>query len=201
MALSYAFRQAVKNRKRRWRRVEVLLFFGFMANGLVEGGHALTWNNVGSLWLPYFFAIMQIFFRWRQQRLLPVSSLDDRAMVEYGVEFERLGEPQQKELLKRYRVGTYLLNYFPDEYEHARELDWHMRAYAVLRWLLPAMVMIYWAGWRLLPEGGVRAAWTNGPVVLFWVFLLVLALPQILQMWMEPDEVEEPRVVTMEREA
>ena len=177
------------------------MFFAFLAMGLLDGGTSLSWNNVGARWLPYFYAGMQVFAGWRRQRLLPVSSLDERAMVEYGVEFEQLSEAQQKDLLKRYRVGTYWLNYFPDEYEETREREWHLRAYGVLRWLLPVLLVIYWAGWRLLPAGRVRAGWTDGPVVLFWVSLLVLAMPQILRMWTEPDEVGEPKVVAMEREA
>ena len=122
-------------------------------------------------------------------------------MVEYGVEFDRLGEAEQKDLLKRYRVGTYLLNYFPDEREEELERESKERAYGVLGWLLPVLAVIYWAGWRLLPEGRVRAGWTDGPVVLAWVLLLVLAMPQIVRLWTEPDEVGEARVVTVEREA
>jgi len=49
--------------------------------------------------------------------------------------------------------------------------------------------------------GWVRAGWTDGPVVLAWVLLLVLAMPQIVRLWTEPDEVGEARVVTVEREA
>ena len=201
MALSYAFRQAVKNRSRRSRRVEVVMFFTFMAMGLADGGHRLSWNNVGILTLPYFCAAMQVFTSWRWRRALPVSSLDDRAMLEHGAEFEKLGQAEQKDLLKRYRVGTYLMGYFPDEYEEARERESHLRSYGVLRWLLPILAAVYWVGWRVLPDGGIRAAWTDGPVVLFWVLLLVLALPQILQLWTEPDDMGEPRVLAMGREA
>jgi hypothetical protein len=46
-----------------------------------------------------------------------------------------------------------------------------------------------------LPEGGIRHAWTNGPVVLTWVMLFVLALPQILRMWTVPDDPGEPKLV------
>jgi hypothetical protein len=60
---------------------------------------------------------------------------------------------------------------------------------------------VYAVGWWLLPEGKIRVGWTNGPVVMTWLFLLVLALPQMIWMWTEPDEVGEPRVVAMEREA
>ena len=67
--------------------------------------------------------------------------------------------------------------------------------------LLPVLAVVYWVGWRLLPEGRLRGGWTDGPVVLAWVLMLVLALPQMILMWTEPDEVREPKVVAMEREA
>jgi hypothetical protein len=201
MALSLEFRQSRKARTRRRRRLEVGLFFFFMATGLMEGGRPLTFVGLGVRAMPYFLAVIRILSLWRQQQVLRVSSLDDRAMVEHGVEFERLGEGEQKDLLKRYRVGTYLLGDYPDEYEAALEREAHLRAYGVMRWLLPVLAVVYWAGWRLLPVGGMRDRWTDGPVVLTWVLLLVLALPQIVRMWTEPDAVGEPRVVAMEREA
>lgn len=201
MALSYAVRQALKARTRRARRTQVVLFFFFLTLGLVEGGRPLSWHTVGIRALPYIWAIGQVFATWQRQRMLPVTSLDDRAMVEFGVEFEQLGEAEQNDLLRRYRVGTYLLNYFPDEREGVQEREAHLHAYGVLRWLLPIVAVVYWLGWGLIPEGAVRAAWTDGPVVMTWVLLLVLGLPQMLRMWTEPDEMGEPRVVALQREA
>src|SRR5271170_3854252 len=197
MALSSEFRRSMKNRRQRSRRIEVGLFFMLMAIGLSEGGKSLTFGSLGFRAIPYILVLGRVFRQWRWQRMVQVSSLDDRAVAEYGVEFEKLGEAQQKELLRRYRVGTYLLGYYPDELEEAQERESFQRAYGVLRWLLPVLAVIYWAGWRLLPEGRVRAGWTDGPVVLFWVSLLVLAMPQMIRMWTEPDEVGETRVVAM----
>jgi hypothetical protein len=198
MAVSSEFRRSMKNRRQRARRVEVGLFFMLMAVGLSESGRPLTFGSLGFRAVPYILVIARVFRVWNSQRMIPVSSLDDRAVAEYGVEFKRLGEAQQKEILQGYRVGTYLLGYFPDELEEARERESYQRAYGVLKWLLPVLAVIYWAGWRVLPEGRVRAGWTDGPVVLAWVLLLVLALPQMLRMWTEPDEVGEPKVVVME---
>jgi hypothetical protein len=200
MAVSRAFRQAMRNRTQRSRRFEVLLFFVFMAMGLSFAGEPFRWAQLGARVFPLIYAVGRIFRLWNWQRAIPVSSLDDRSVMEYGIEFEKLGEAQQKEILRRYRVGTYLWNYFPDELEEARERESYGRAYEVLRWLLPLLAAVYWVGWRLLPEGGLRAGWTDGPVVLTWVLLLVLALPQLIRMWMEPDDlVSEPKIV--EREA
>jgi hypothetical protein len=63
-------------------------------------------------------------------------------------------------------------------------------------------VVVYWLGWKLLPQGYARDAWTNGPVVLYWLSLLIIAMPQIIRMWTEPDDPAEPRLVeTAHREA
>jgi hypothetical protein len=197
MAVSFSYRWAVRNQKRKRRRFEVILFFALMAMGLSEAGDPVTWRNLAYHVFPYIMVIANVFRDWRWQRTITVTSLDDRAMNEYGVEFEQATEAQQKNLLKRYRVGTYLLNYFPDEYEEAREREAYLRAYAFLRFLLPAIAALYWLGWKLLPEGDVRAAWTNGPAILTWLILFVLALPQMLAMWMEPDDPNsaEPKLV------
>lgn len=194
MTVSKAFRQAMKNRTRRSRRTEVVLFFSWIVLGLLHAGRPLTWGNLVFVTSPYLYVIV-MFRRWKERRLLPVSSLDDRAVFEYGVEFEKLAEAQQKEVLRRYRVGTYLLNYYPDELQVAQEAEAHQRAYDVMKVLLPSLAVAYWAGWNWLPEGRFRAGWTDGPVVLAWMVLLVLSLPQMIRMWTEPDEVGELKVI------
>jgi hypothetical protein len=190
MALSYEFRQAMKNRTRRSRRLEVLLFFLLMAAGLSEAGRRFRWEDA----TPFVLAAARIFTFWKWRRIIPVSSLDDRAMYEFGVEFDKLTEAQQHEMLRRYRVGTYITNYFPDELEARQEADAHMRAYAAMRLLLLPLVFVYWLGWLWLPQGRVRAGWTDAPTVLVWAALFVLALPQMIQMWTEPDDPGEPRI-------
>jgi hypothetical protein len=200
MALSAGFRRAMKNRTRRSRRLEVLVFFVLITCGLSFAGQPFRWGQLGARALPLIYAAGRIYRLWNWQKMIPVSSLDDRAMMEHGVEFNKLTDEQQEEILRRYRVGTYLLNYFPDEFEVSREAKAHVRAYEVMKVLLPSFAVVYWAGWHLLPEGRVRAGWTDGPLVLTWVLLFVLALPQMIRMWTEPDEVGEPKVMAMERE-
>jgi hypothetical protein len=147
--------------------------------------------------MPYVLVITRVFMMWKAQQVVKVGSLDDRAMADYGVEFERTTASQQRDLLDHYRVGTYPLNAYEDEYEEAKDREAHWRAYNVLRVLLPALAVLYWLGWRLLPEGNVRTAWTNGPVVFTWTIILILAMPQIIRMWSEPDDLNpaEPKLV------
>jgi hypothetical protein len=202
MAVSYLLQQALKRRRRSVRRRDVAVFLLCVLLGLWYGSVPLNGHNWGPRLILFLFAMTQVLRDWRWKRELPVSSLDDRAMLEHGVEFERLSEMEQREILRRYRVGTYLMNYFPDEREAVEERDSQVRAYALLRWLLPVIAAIYAVGWWLVPAGRVRVGWTNGPVVVGWLFLLVLALPQMIWMWTEPDAVGESQVVSVaEREA
>jgi hypothetical protein len=193
MALSAGFRQAMKSRTRRWRRQEVVFFFVLMAMGLSDAGRPFQWGHLAWRVFPILFATGRIFRLW--QRVIPVSSLDDRAVLEYGVEFEGLAEALQKDLLRRYQVGTYLLNSYPDEFQAAQEAEAHLRAHDVMKLRLPALAVVYWVGWLWLPDGRLRAGWTDAPMVLTWMFLLVLALPQMVLMWTEPDEMGELRVI------
>ena len=206
MAVSLAFKQAMKKRTRRSRRWEVVFFFVLMAMGLSSAGMHFRWFGLWFFVTPYLYAVQRI-YSWQvmnwdwQRRMVPVSSLDDRAMLEHGVEFDGLSEVEQKDLLGRYRMGTYLMDFYPDEREKELRGEAHRRAYDVMKVLLPVLAVVYWVGWKLLPEGRLRVGWTDGPVVLAWGFLLVLALPGIILMWTEPDAVGEPKVVGMEREA
>ena len=195
MAVSYAYKQSIKNRKQRARRWEVCCFFLAMATALLWAGEPFSWRGLIFQFVLYLSPLINVFRDWQWRRLVKVTSLDDRAMNEYGVVFEQASEAQQKSLLSRYRVGTYVYGYCPDEYEETQERESHQRAYAVLRVLLPSVVAIYWLGWKLLPDGYARAAWTNGPVVLYWLSLLVIALPQIIRLWTEPDDPGEPKLV------
>jgi hypothetical protein len=195
MALSYGFKQALKNRTRRSRRIRVLTFLVTVGAGLSYAGRPWSWGQLPIQALLYLSAFTAVYRDWKWSQHLPVSSLDDRAMLEYGMEFEQLGKKEQKTILRHYRVGTYFLDYFPDERQREVERDAHVRAYEILRLLFPGLLLVYLAGWKLLPEGRLRAGWTDGPVVFVWVGLLVLALPQIFQLWDEPDEIGDTGIV------
>jgi hypothetical protein len=196
MALSYEFRQALKHRSRRSRRIQVLLFFAFVAVGLSYAGQPWTWQNFPEQVLPYLMVFTLVYRVWDWTQLLKISSLDDRAMLEYDKEFEQLAKNEQETILRQYRVGTYVVDHLPDERQMEVKRDAHVRASEIVRLLLPAIAVVYWAGWRFLPEGRLRAGWTDGPVVMVWAGLVVVALPQILQMWSEPDDLGEPKIVS-----
>ncbi len=187
MALSAAFKQSIKERRRRARRLEAVLFISILLLGLLSAGVPFRWENLVVLVPPYLLVLLT-FRRWRSLGLIRVNSLDDRAMLEYGVTFDKLDDAQEKEILRRYRVGTYLMNYFPDERETELMREAHVRAFDVMKVLLPTVAAIYWAGWKLLPAGRIRTGWTDFPVVLFWLFLMMLGLPQVVHLWSAPDD-------------
>jgi hypothetical protein len=71
--------------------------------------------------LPYLLVFARLMC-WKRIGDVPITSLDDLAMEEYGVEFEQTTPAQQTDLLRRsrhnrqrvperpyYRVGTYTL--------------------------------------------------------------------------------------------
>jgi len=199
MATSWVYRQSIKNRRRRSRRMEVGLFFVFMIWGLSEAGIPFKWMTLAPRLTPYLLVISRILLLWKQRRVVVVTSLDDRAMAEYGAEFDQTTPAQQSDLLQHYRIGMFPINSYPDEYEDAQERESYLRAYNVLRVFLPSIAVLYLLGWYLLPDGSVRAAWTNGPAILTWVVLSVLALPQLIRMWTEPDDPVEPKLVIAAR--
>jgi hypothetical protein len=46
-----------------------------------------------------------------------------------------------------------------------------------------------------MPAGGWRDRLTDSPVIISWLVVFVISLPQIIEMWSEPDEPEsEPRL-------
>ena len=72
----------MKNRTQRSRRLEVGTFFLLMAMGLSEGTKPLTWGSLGFRAMPYILVMARVFRIWKWQRVLPVSSLDDRAVLD-----------------------------------------------------------------------------------------------------------------------
>jgi hypothetical protein len=128
MAVCAAFHQAIKYRKQRARRMAVLLFFVIFTLGLSDAGEPFRWGQIWDHIWPFLIAAGWVFRDWKWRRMIPVSSLDDRAIFEFGAEFDKLTEAQQHDLLRRYRVGTYFMNYFPDEFQVAQEAEAHVKA-------------------------------------------------------------------------
>jgi hypothetical protein len=130
---------------------------------------------------------------------LALPTLESRALLEYGLEFESLSE-QQREKLQRLHSCDALMGRVPwDE----RDIELQMRAdAAAYRLLMPGFVVLlagFWAAcwWDCIPIGGANLGKTA--ICFTWLVFVVLALPTVVRLWTQPDEVGEPAVV--EREA
>jgi len=141
------------------------------------------------------------------RRQYSAVSLEDRAQVVYGRAFEDLTERQQGRLRFELRldlsggVWWWWWKSDPDEREAAMQRDAEVRTFRILKRGLPVLAIVSWGVCLSAPIGPVRLGLLFSAVVISGVVFVVLALPEVIRVWMIPDEVGEPKVVTMEREA
>lgn len=198
---SSRLRRALQWRSRRYRRRQVLWFYLAMLAGAATtlGDEHRSWRGIAwALLFPALCASVALkdWSRWSYSRWRCVSSLDDRAQVEHGLNFEQLSGEEQKEILRRYQVGGRLLDETPDERQLAARLRANDAAFRFLRRALLWFAVAYEAAWLLAPPGGLRDVVTDSPVIIAWLVVFVISLPQVIEMWSEPDEMAgEPRIV------
>lgn len=172
--------------------VTMLLFLLFTAG---DNHHGFK----GLCWAVYGIAIcLHSVSRWSRGEALILTSLDDRAQVAHGVNFDELSTAEQKEILGGYRVFSAIVFQTPDERQQAMRLHATAAAAQFLRIALPAFAAAYWLAWLLTPAGGWRDALTDSPVLISWLVVFVISLPQVIVMWTEPNEVGEPRTILKE---
>ena len=66
-------------------------------------------------------------------------------------------------------------------------------AFRVLRRTLPWFAAAYWAVYLWMPTGGWRETLMDSPVLISWLAVFVISLPQAIEIWREPDRTGEPR--------
>jgi len=193
---NWALRQALKHRTRRWRRRQEVGLYGLMFISLLTtlGGDHHRFRDFW--WAAWGLWIAGVNLRqWSRGEPLVVEGLDDRAQVAHGVNFDQLSDAEQKEILRRYRVGRFMLNDAPDERQRALRLQANETAFRFLRVALVCFAAAYWAVYLWVPAGGWRDMLMDSPVVISWLVVFVISLPQMIQMWTEPDAAGEPRAV------
>jgi hypothetical protein len=164
---------------------------------------SLTLGNDHNGFGHFFWAVYGVLFalseltQWRRAQQRVVTSLDDRAQVEYRVNFDQLSDAEQKEILRRYRVGRYVLDadWVVDERQEMSRLRANEAAFRFLRVALLGFAAVYWMAYLWVPAGGWRDMLMDSPVVISWLVVFVISLPHQIEMWTEPDDVGEPRVV------
>ncbi len=122
-------------------------------------------------------------------------SLEDRAEIEYGVEFEALKEKQRGEVFQRAVRDGLFGRVKVDEHEAELRLQAQGAAYRLLGPALLVFVTGYWAVCLFGPFAATRSALAVTAVVVTWLAALVLAAPTMIRMWTQPDEPEETAAV------
>jgi hypothetical protein len=194
---SGALRSALKRRTQRWRRRQVFGFYLFMLTCLLVtvGGDHHGFRAFWQALFPILIATSEALSKWRRSQQRWVMNLDDRAHVEYGVNFDELPAAEQKEILGRYRMGRYPLDRIPDERQDTARLRASDTAFRILRVALLCFAAAYWTVYLWMPAGPWKEALMDSPVVISWLVVFVISLPRVVEMWTEPDEVGEPRLV------
>jgi hypothetical protein len=122
-------------------------------------------------------------------------SLEDRAVMEYGTEFDALKEKQRGEIFQRAVRDGLFGRVKVDEQEAERRLRAQGAAYRLLGPALLVFVTGYWAVCLFGPFDATRSALAVTAVVVTWLAALVLAAPTMIRMWTQPDEPGETAVV------
>ncbi|MGB6386157.1 MAG: hypothetical protein WBD25_08060 [Terriglobales bacterium] len=122
-------------------------------------------------------------------------SLEDRAVIEYGAEFDALKEKQRGEIFQRAVRDGLFGRVKVDEHEAERRLRAQGAAYRLLGPALIVFVTGYWAVCLLGPFEATRSALAVTAVVVTWLVALVLAAPTMIRMWTQPDEPGETAAV------
>jgi hypothetical protein len=122
-------------------------------------------------------------------------SLEDRAVMEYGAEFNALKEKQRGEIFQRAVRDGLFGRVKVDEHEAERRLQAQGAAYRLLGPALAVFVAGYWAVCLFGPFEATRSALAVTAVVVTWLAALVLAAPTMIRMWTQPDEPGETAAV------
>jgi hypothetical protein len=194
---SRGLRRAMKRRSRRWRRREVVFFYLLMFLSLLvslgEDHHSFV--AFSRAVTPVVIAIGLALSRWPRSQQRMVTSLDDRAQVAHGVNFEQLTPEEQKEVMGEYRMGPHPVDWVPDERQEQCRLQAYDLAFRFLRVALPCLAAAYWAVYLWMPDGNWRVTSMDSPVVISWAAVFVISLPKVIEMWTEPDQFGESREV------
>jgi hypothetical protein len=122
-------------------------------------------------------------------------SLEDRAVMEHGAEFDALKETQRGEIFQRAVRDGLFGRVKVDEREAEQRLRAQGAAYRLLGPALLVFVVGYWSVCLFGPFEATRSALAVTAVVVTWLAALVLAAPTMIRMWTQPDEPGESTAV------
>ncbi|MGB2622877.1 MAG: hypothetical protein WA857_16235 [Candidatus Acidiferrum sp.] len=182
-------------KKRRTRRLLALLWVPVLAFEIAVSlwmVHLDPWAGLMSVAL--LTVLMALAVRALRIGFAQVS-LEDRAVIEYGAEFDVLKEKQRGDLFERAVRDGLFGHVKVDEHEAEMRLRAQGAAYRLLGPALFLFLTGYWAVCLFGPFGVTRTALAVTAVVVTWLVALVLAAPTMIRMWTQPDELEETAAV------
>ena len=135
------------------------------------------------------------FFR----RISSGTSLEDRAQLDFGKAYARLSSKQKFDVWVRVRREMQAGGRAPDERDALEQREAEGRAFRILRFGVPVFVTGFWVVCLCLLASGARVGLLMGAAVMSGMATAVVILPDVIRMWTQPGEVDEPKVV--EREA
>ena len=188
-------------RSRGSRRLLVVAWVGLLGfDAWVALFCARQWTALGLL-----SSVILLSFAWfafhRMRISLAQPTLEDRAVMEYGAEFDALQEKQRGEIAQQAIRDNLRGRIWLDEREAELRLQSEGAAYRLLRPGLVIVIAVYWAVCLLGPFEAIREALTVTAIAFTWLAVAVLVLPTMVRMWTQPNEVGEPRIAGAENEA
>jgi hypothetical protein len=180
---------------RRTRRMFALLWLPVLAFEVAVSLRVVRLDP----WAGLISAAWLTLLMWLSVRALRIGfaevSLEDRAVMEYGAQFDALKEKQRGEIFQRAVRDVLFGRVKVDEHEAERRLQAQGAAYRLLAPALVVFVAGYWAVCLLGPFAVTRSSLAVTAVVVTWLAALVLAAPTMIRMWTQPDEPGETAAV------
>jgi hypothetical protein len=196
---SWQLRRALKKRTRKWRQRQVVVFYCylFLVPLVFLGEDHHSFRNFFRAVFP-FVILWGSGSRWFRAQRGIVRGLDDWAQVSHGLNFDQLAKTEQAEILRKKMLlfGRVVdLGGKVDERQQYLHLHAEDAACRILKTALPWFLAAYWALYLWVPAGGWRDMFMDAPMMMSWLGTFVVTLPTAIEMWTEPDELGEARVI------
>ncbi len=200
MPQNWSSRMTRLGNSQRMRRFAVLLWLGMLAfDPWVISRLARSYAHLDMLPALLLPTLTQLLIAWLAFRGMRISlaqpTLDDSAVQQYGSDFDALTDRQRDEVAGQ-RFHDFVLGRVPrDEREAELRLRAEGDAYRLLRPGLTLAVAAYWAICLLGPFAAIREPLSITAVAFTWIAVAILALPTMVRMWTQPNQVGELRIV------
>lgn len=186
---------------RRFRRIVVLLWIGLLAIDpwmMVRLSQSFAFlARLPILLLPTLSQLLITWLAFRAMCLaLAQPTIEDSAMMHFGVAFDALSNRQREELFRRRFRDLILGRLHKDERETELRAQAEVAAYRLLKPGLAAAGTAYWAVCLFGPFESVRGTLVITAIAYTWLAVGILVLPTMVRMWTQPNEAGETRIVS-----